>query len=777
MHFVACTYLSSVSIPNSVTSIGDYAFEMTERLTSLTLGTSLQSIGSSVFRKYDHIASLTSVTIPSSVTSIGLRAFAGNDALASISVASGNTVYDSRNSCNAIVQKSNNMIIQGCLNTTIPSTVTAIGECAFYDLGGQYSLDIPSSVKSIGMSAFGGQNKKNGLKELTVHWNTPISCGESVFSLSDGAILHVPYKSKSLYAAANEWKKFLSIDDLSSIIDFADSKVKSICVANWDVDDDGELSIGEALKVTDLGESFRGNSSITTFNELKYFENLSSICNDAFRDCSNLSSVELSGNVTKIGDWAFAECENLTEINFPEGLKLIGDRTFENCDLQNVVLPKSLEKTGAWCFLGNKALTSAGPSGNGYEYAITYPNSWSSLHENIFSGTPITSAVITDNISAIGNGVFMDCGLLTDVVLPNTIEEIGEMSFGGCGKLQSINFPNGLKTIGLRAFLGCDLQKVVLPESLEKAGAWSFLENKALTSAGPSGDGHDYAITYPNSWTSLHENAFSGAPITSVVITDNISVIGSGVFMGCGSLTDIVLPNTIEEIGELSFGDCGKLQSINFPNGLKTIGLRAFLGCDLQKVVIPESLEKAGAWSFLENKALTSAGPYGDGHDYAITYPNSWTSLLENIFSGTPITSAVITDNISVIGSSVFMDCGSLANVVLPNTIEEIEGFAFIGCNNLTSINFPESLKSIGTRAFDFCDKLTVLSQPLKSSHTRVHETCRALNEVFKLAEDLKNPSLNKSQRSPHGSLEVKCGGCKHDIDGVSEKTLVEVAS
>ena len=93
------------------------------------------------------------------------------------------------------------------------------------------------------------------------------------------------------------------------------------------------------------------------------------------------------------------------------------------------------------------------------------------------------------------------------------------------------------------------------------------------------------------------------------------------------------------------------------------------------------------------------------------------------------------------------------------------------------NVDFRTLETFMGSVVAKFEPNSAVSSQPLKSSHTRVHETCRALNEVFKLAEDLKNPSLNKSQKSPHGSLEVKCGGCKHDIDGVSEKTLVEVAS
>ena len=91
--------------------------------------------------------------------------------------------------------------------------------------------------------------------------------------------------------------------------------------------------------------------------------------------------------------------------------------------------------------------------------------------------------------------------------------------------------------------------------------------------------------------------------------------------------------------------------------------------------------------------------------------------------------------------------------------------------NGYVTFHGHPSGKTVG-RKFVMLD-----SRPLKSSRTCVYETCRALNEAFKLAEDLKNPSLNKSQKNPHGSLEVKCGSCEHDIDRVSEMTFLEVMS
>ena len=167
--------ITSLVIPNDITEIKDYAFYHCDGLTSVTIPNSVTSIGEYAFC---YCEGLTSVTIPNSVTSIGERAFFfESNNLTSIIVESGNSMYDSRDNCNAIVETSTNTLIAGCENSTIPNSVTSIGPYAFYVCKGLTSVTIPNSVTSIGEHAFDGCK---GLTSVTIP-NSVTSIGPYAF--------------------------------------------------------------------------------------------------------------------------------------------------------------------------------------------------------------------------------------------------------------------------------------------------------------------------------------------------------------------------------------------------------------------------------------------------------------------------------------------------------------------------------------------------------------------------------------------------------------------
>ncbi len=252
--FFDCDGLTSVEIPSSVTSIGNSAFYDCDGLTSIEIPSSVTSIGEWAFRG----CGLTSIEIPSSVTSIGNYAFAYCYGLTSIVVDEGNTIYDSRGNCNAIIETASNTLIAGCKNTIIPegvtnignyafsgcygltsieipSSVTSISEGAFHDCNRLTSIEIPNSVTSIGNSAFyacsgltsieipsgvtsiGNNAFSNctGLTSIVSHIAAEdlFAPGENAFSDldKDACTLYVPAGAKSTYAATEQWKDFTNI--------------------------------------------------------------------------------------------------------------------------------------------------------------------------------------------------------------------------------------------------------------------------------------------------------------------------------------------------------------------------------------------------------------------------------------------------------------------------------------------------------------------------------------------------------------------------------------
>lgn len=688
---------TSFTIPASVESITNYAFEGNKHLTTIQLSAAFNLISHvpSAFYGIDNLEAITvdagntyfkaidgvlfsddetnliycprgkagHYTVPSTVTYILDQAFADcakltgitlNDGLVSIEMyafarCTGLTSISIPEDITNIYM----CTFMGCTNlqtVNLPTSLNNIAQFAFAQTG-LISLTLPENIADIGNNAF---SECVNLGEVTLNsLYLFVPSGQNIFNGIDTSEIPLYVNAAQLnnFASNAPWKYF----DVhpwptpNGYLLYAWSDVNNTAVVTGVSDSQaisGDLVIPGTLT--------RNNKTYTVYG----------INEEALKDCVNLTSVTIPATVHNIGNKAFQNCTGITSIIIGKNVKTIGSTPFYGCSSLTEIVYGAVN-----C---QNVSTDIWENTSAMGKTLTIKNSVQTIPAYCFNGLQgLNEATVTipDKVTSIGDEAFRNCDL-KGVSIGSGMTTIGISAFEYSG-LESVDVPSNVKNIERYAFRGC--------ESLISANVWGaeiisvgmFKDCTALTS---------FDVKSPTKMinSDAFANCTSLATVTTAGYASNLTTIGQEAFTGCTALTAIDIPNSVTTIRDYAFAGDNALETVTFGTGLQSVGFAAFYYC--------YSLESV---------------------TFNATHCNSFSS---KVWEGTGNDAKTLTigTNVNVIPSRAFENLKGFSNITLPNGLTEINYNAFNGCS-LTSVTIPNNVTRIGSEAFQNCP-LTTLS-------------------------------------------------------------------
>lgn len=621
--FYNCSGLTSITIPNTITTIGNYAFYGCSGLVSIDIPNSDITIGAYAFC---NCTGLLNVNIPDSLSTIGIGSFLGCTGLTSLtigkSVASiGNVAFSDCYNLKELTWNAKNCTSNGSMSTSnienvtigsevvilpeeflfgskitevsIPNSVTAISNSAFYGCTDLKSITIPNSVTAIGNSAFYGCAD---LKSITIP-NSVNTIGGSAF--------------------------------------YGCYKLISVIIPN---------------SVTSIGDkAFYGCGALCA---IEIPNSVASIGNYVFQYCNNLKTITIPNSVSSIGNYAFYGCSGMMSVDIPSSVTTIGSNAFYNC---NALSKVTISDVAAWCNII-------------FEDNTANPLYYS--HHLYLNNQEIKHLDIPDGVTAINNYAFINGTSFIDLSFPYTLESIGTSAFEGCKRLTNVSMGLSVTVIGPSAFRDCTAISSVtcMAPTPPTMAAFNCFDNDCYDWASlyvPGDKVDEYkSTTY---WNKFANTFGTGIEVDGLYYLFDPDKRETTVTYKdenyCSYTGEVTIPETVNYggleytvtgIGKASFAYCDELTSVGIPNTVTSIGDYAFMYCE----------------------GLTS-----------ITIPNSVTSIGDNSFDGCGAICAIeIPNSVSSIGSMGFQGCTSLTDIMIGSDVTSIGTKAFNYCNSLHSV-------------------------------------------------------------------------------------------
>lgn len=720
--------LTTINIGKNVKSIGNYAFRNQIHVTSLNIDPEVSGLTIGTYAFYN-LDALTTLTLPEGITSIGNNAFYNCDGLETVTVPASVTSFGTNvfNQCSALktatfaegsplteIPAYTFYYCQQLETVTLPTGITTLGTYAFYYCTSLTELILGEAFTTIGSSAV--YNLSSLQKVVLPGVNYPFTYNPS-FPSSVTIFVHPDmvetYKTNSYTSSYH----IVPIGSTTSFdVTTTDTQGLNSVVGDENAQNAMELKVTGPLtgtdinyihanmpylEVLDLTDAYIvegtannkynrfSNSTTPTSTSTSYQTKANVIGEYMFYNMPKLKRLLLPSGATTIEQYAIAgysSYSNLTEVVMPTALTSIGNYAFNNSrKLAKADIPATVTSIGSYAFNNCNALKTA-----------VIPDGVTKIEQNTFAScSSMTSVALPTALQSIGSYAFSDCQKLADaIVIPATCTSVGNYAFQNCYAIPSITFNEGLTTIGNYAFQKC--QKVE-------------------------------TVTLPASLTSLGSYAFSGCKsLQSFIFPANIKQVPYSVLSSCTALEEVTLAEGTTQIGSSAFYDCSKLATVNnlVQATLTEIGGSAFYNTGLTALDLSgcTALTKVDGGAFRNSRALVTA-----------VLPNTVTSLGGSIFSSCSVLQSVnVPTAISTVPDSYCSDCTSLTSVAMHDGIRKIGSSAFSGCQALETIDLNDEITRIESSAFYYCKKLQLTQLPSKLEYIGSY--------AFEYAESLAGP-------------------------------------
>jgi hypothetical protein len=665
--------------------------------------------------------SLTSIDIPNSVTSIGEEAFANCSSLASI---------------------------------TLPDNLTSIGQSAFYNCTSLESITIPDSVTNIDDYAF---ERCTSISSVNI--------GKSVVYIGEGAFDRC-YALKNCTWNATKCGDFLPYN--KSPFSHISSQITS-------------FTFGEAVEIIPANLCNR----MYKLQSIEIPNSVTIIGDSAFYYCNTLTSVKISNSITSIGDCAFSRCEELTSITIPSSVTSIGAKAFTSLHLKEIycypITPPAVDSTSFYCNYSTATLYVPCDSKEAYkehpifgkfekikgiegcgEYVTTH------IYDTICQGEVYEfGGYLCDATGTYTSAIDLIPTYLYLTVLPQSTDTIIVEANDTYTWHDEVYTESGEYKFVTVAANGCDSIEVLYLTIIPSDNPDIAREQQIYYT---SSDGNIVNPTNPNGFgANIISNTYENGQ--GIITFDGpVTNIGESAFSTCSTLTNITIPNTVKHIGEYAFRGCYDLAKTNFMGEIADWCDIKFGGAyanpmsasknlylnnqEVKDLVIPNTVDSIHAYAFdcgnsITSVALPNSVVYiGEGAFYRtyineISIPKSVTSIEERVLSGcNALTSIIVEEGNPVYdsrdNSNAIIETNSntliagCATTDIPNTIMHIGPYAFSYLSSLKAVEIPNSVVTIGDHAFYACSSLKSITIPNRVSHIGYWAlyACYSLNSI-----------------------------------------------